>query len=417
MNTISFSYKDLKLKNLLLEPYRIFFSSGCLYAILSIGFWFFWYYQNTHSNFQLTWNFVPSQIHAHLMLFGVVGFYVFGFSLTAFPRFVNHEHPPRSWVLFLWALLTLSQILLLTGTFADKNMFLFAAITEVLSYLLLLGTLGTYFIKAGNFGDNKQPFYILLALVFAVFSMIFFYSFLREKTAIFYSLSLQSGAYLFLLFLVISISYRIAPFFTSRVIPGYSMQRGKNFLGIVFFILLCKLTISSLGSGIFRHNSLCLLDLVLMFVLFQEWKKWFHPQILKIPLLWVIYLSLLWVLISLGFSALELLMQFKTSSDFFYFQLPAFHALFIGCFATLILGISTRVTRGHGGFPLVGDSWMIAAVFFIQVAALWRVLIPSLEIFGIHFPLPAYGAGAFWVIAFTVWGIRYLPLLMLPKKQ
>lgn len=417
----TFISKKNNFKNLLLEPYRLFFFTGTLYAILSIGFWFGWYYQLFHSHpSNLQFNFAPTQIHSHLMMFGVIGFYVFGFALTAFPRFVNQEQPSSPWVFTLWALLSLSQLFLILGTFENARWISLAAPIEMGSYLLLAGTLLKYFLKNGNYAENKQPLFVLISLVAAITSITLFYLYLFfPNHPEFYKTSLQGGTYLFLLFLITSITYRVVPFFTSRVISNYKIQRSNHFLTGLFILLLLRFIVFILcAQNPYQNYVLWSLDILLWILLFQEWRKWLHPKIFKIPLVWVLYLSLGWILLSLSFSFLEIIFHLMKGlpASQAYFQLPAFHALFIGCFATLILGISTRVTKGHGGFPLLGDRWMLGAIILIQIAALWRVIIPTLEAFGFHSLPQAYWAGIFWVLAFAVWGIRYLPLLLLPKK-
>jgi uncharacterized protein involved in response to NO len=91
------------------------------------------------------------------------------------------------------------------------------------------------------------------------------------------------------------------------------------------------------------------------------------------------------------------------------------HALYIGSFGTLLLGISTRVVRGHGGLPLVADKSMLAALVSIQLAALIRILLPVLEGTWPELAGKNYWAGLLWCLAFGLWCYRYFPVLGHPK--
>lgn len=50
------------------------------------------------------------------------------------------------------------------------------------------------------------------------------------------------------------------------------------------------------------------------------------------------------------------------------------HALTIGCFATLLIGLGTRVTLGHSGLPMQLDKPVMLMFLGIQLVAILRVL-------------------------------------------
>ncbi|GEM_PF-3578268 len=385
---------QFKFKNLLLEPYRLFFSVGPLYAILSVGIWFAYFFLLEHRVSFLAWKQAPLQIHSHLMIYGVIGFYVFGFILTAFPRFVNQPLPSASQILLLWTGLLLSQIFLILGTFYQEKWMGFAAVFEIASYMGLLGLLTRLYIKEGKFRQNSQPIFILTALFFGVLGSLFFYLTAAFHLSMeFYRLSTELGTYLYLLFLVVSITYRIVPFFTGSVIAGYIPRRGRFTLQIVLAVMLFHLLSLLLFENFKIYDPLSrILNLTLFLILAREWKNWLPSKIRQAPMLMVLYVGLAWILVFLGFNA----------ASFPLSPTSALHALFVGAFGTLLLGISTRVVRGHGGLPLVADPWMLVALLLLQMAAILRVFFPVAT---------AYWGGLLWCIAFALWGIRYVPLL------
>ncbi|MBL7686348.1 MAG: NnrS family protein, partial [Deltaproteobacteria bacterium] len=395
------------------EPYRLLFGIGCLYSILSLGIWVFSLYQGAHLKTSLAWSFSPTLIHFHLMLFGVFGFYIFGFLLTAFPRFVSQELPRFSQVFGYSIALLGSQILFWIAFLKQPSLLPFAGITEILTYLVLWIHLFNLYRREGNILQNKQPGFILIALFFGILSnSLFYFSILSHSFASLQSFSIEFATYGYLMFLVISITYRVVPFFTGRIVANHQPKRGKQTLLWVFLILLGKFIFSSI-SGNTSIGTQSLLMYGLIFILAKEWKGWLPPSIKQAPILMVLYLGLSWMLLSLLLSAIALMGSLfpQSSFPFAFLKIPAMHALYVGCFGTLVIGISTRVVRGHGGFPIKADGFALASLLMIQTGALIRVFFPIVGIYSSGFITKAYWGGFFWIIAFIIWGIRYIPFL------
>ena len=81
--------------------------------------------------------------------------------------------------------------------------------------------------------------------------------------------------------------------------------------------------------------------------------------------------------------------------------LGALHALTMGCLASLMLAMVTRVSAGHGGRPLVADGRVWVLFLLLQGLTLLRVLAawPS----GLVAWLLALTAGGWWVLM-VLWG-------------
>ncbi|MDX1386711.1 MAG: NnrS family protein, partial [bacterium] len=393
-----------RLRNLALEPYRLFFTAGSLYAIVAVGIWFTWLHALDHSIILFNWLEPPHFIHAHVMLYGVIGLYVFGFILTAFPRFVEQPLPNPKWVFSLWLAFLLSQVFLVIGTFTPGPWMVLAGIFEALSYLALWVTLARLYLRSGNFRQNKQPAFLLIALLFGAAGVILSYLYyglhLDQR---FYTLSVEVGTYGYLLLLIVAITYRVVPFFTGKIIADYVPRRGKFTLEIVLALIVLRIGLMvSLSPSLIQNYLSWALNLVLLGVLAREWWSWLPKKMAQAPMLKVLYLGLTWVLIFLGFSAYEIIVHLlrPDAPVFPVIYTPALHALYVGCFGTLLLGISTRVVRGHGGLPIVADKMLLAALLSIQLAAVLRVVIPLL---GLRWPGligQNYWAGFFWCVAF-----------------
>ncbi|MCE9625463.1 MAG: NnrS family protein [Deltaproteobacteria bacterium] len=411
---------EKSIKNLSLEPYRLFFLGGSLYAVLAVALWFTWLHLQDHGIAWFDFQVGPAQFHSHVMLFGVMGFYVFGFILTAFPRFVGQEHPAPKTVTAWFAGLLGGQICFFLGATHSRSWMAAAWVLEGLSYLTLLAYLSRLYFRSGKWREDKQPRFLLLALGFGTLGVILSYFYYAVGGSFtFYTLSIEFGTYGYLFLLVVAITYRIVPFFAGKVIQGYEGRRGTHTLAIVTTLILLRILLVTLWADTPRqYYASWLINLALLAALAVEWCRWKPWQAKKTPILFILFLGLFWILVFLGFSGYELLYHLIERSGEVYpvLRTPALHALYIGAFGTLVLAVSTRVVRGHGGAPIVADRFTLAALLLMEVAALWRVFAPVFFGSTGKLWLRNYWAGLFWCAAFGVWALRYIPFLFRPKS-
>lgn len=394
-------------RNLLLEPYRLFFGTGVLYAILAMGVWAAWLAapELMPSNASLS----LVAVHAHVMIYGVIGFYVFGFLLTAFSRWTNQPFPPARTLLIVWGAMVTGQTALL-GCVITGNGILAAtaACAETGAYLLLLTVLWRWHRKSGL--SEHQPRYVIAALTSATLGVLLFYiHWLLPAYPVLQNASTSLGAYAYLLFLVVAITYRIVPYFAGSIVPGYEPRRGPHTLAWAIGLIAVRL-IASLWID-FRIAWAA--DVVLAIVLAKEWIGWFTRGIPRIPILFVLFIGFFWILVFLGFSGVELATHltapFGTATPLF--RTPALHALLVGAFGTFLIAISTRVVRGHGGLPIRADAIVLVALLLMQAATLMRVATPIAASFITVPPGLLHWAAGLWTFAFVLWAIRYVPIL------
>jgi uncharacterized protein involved in response to NO len=411
----------ITIKNLLLEPYRLFFSIGSLYAVLAVGFWFNYLHFLDHEWIHLSWRVAPIQWHAHVMIYGVLGAYIFGFLLTAFPRFVGGTLPSSRLILLLFAQWFGAQFFFMLGTFQHENWLIAAFIFELLSFGSLFLILVSLYWKTGAIKGDRQPLFLLMALLFGgIGAGLAQGYFILGWDYKFYLASIELGVYGFLLLMVVSVTYRVVPFFAGRVEEKYQGRRGKFTLQIISALITLRLF---LALGLPDSTMVFLfcrgVDAVLLGTLGWEWLRWRPWQVSKNPMIYLLFLGLSWILFFLGFSAWEGVRFLLTpaSAPPPLWQTPALHAFFIGSLGTLLIAIGTRVVRGHGGLPIKPDPFVLIALVLIQLAALWRVFIPFFEVKADSFWVRNYWAGFFWCLAFGIWAIRYIPINLRPRPE
>lgn len=132
---------------------------------------------------------------------------------------------------------------------------------------------------------------------------------------------------------------------------------------------------------------------------------WHTRKLWSVPLLWVLHLGYCWIVLGFALVTLSTVGWVATSL--------ALHAFTVGAIGTLTLGMMARVSLGHTGRMLEPARIISVAFALIGLAALVRVAGP------LAFP-QAYGAtialsGSLWILAFGVFALVYLPVLIRPR--
>lgn len=192
-----------------------------------------------------------------------------------------------------------------------------------------------------------------------------------------------------------------------RIVPSFTMNALKG-VQIPAKPLVDRLTTAAtLVAGLIwmawpehRLSSL-LLGLASALHLSRSW-RWKSWAVAKAPLLWILHLSYLWV--GLGLALLS------ASAAGLLPASVAIHALSVGAMGGLILGMITRTALGHTGRALSAGRLEIMAYALVMGAALTRVLLPLAGPSAHALAIPL--AAGLWALAFGLYLVRYLPMLM-----
>jgi uncharacterized protein involved in response to NO len=134
--------------------------------------------------------------------------------------------------------------------------------------------------------------------------------------------------------------------------------------------------------------------------------RWRGGATVAEPLLFVLHVGYVWLALGsllLGLATLGLDVP----------QSAAIHALTAGAIGTMILGVMTRVTRGHTGRALSADSATAAIYVLVNLAAIVRVVAAVGEAWTM--PLLVTSA-SLWIGAFVLFVMFYGPMLLLPQS-
>lgn len=394
-------------------PHRLFFAAGAVYAVLAVGV-FVAQQASLYLGGLPPWPWaVPwSRAHGFMMLHGLLALFFFGFLLTVFPRWLPGAPVPRAVYVPAWALLAGGALAYLLAAPFSAGLALAATLLMLAGHALATGACARVWLGCREPG-RLQPGLVLVGLLVGLAGLLAHAAALAGAAPTGWAWTRWLGLYGFALPVVFSVAWRMVPFFTSRVTPGYTLRRTPWVLPAFVLVALLRGVAGALGLW----GAGGLLDAVLLGLLLHELVVWRCWRIPRLPLLLVLYAGLGWMALGFALSAGEAAAQALGWVGWPPFRLAALHALTVGGFGTLLLGFGTRVTLGHAGHGLQ-VSRPVAALFAAwQVVPLLRVLPPVLGHWWPALAVQGYWSGVPWVLAFGLWLVWFGPALVRPRAD
>jgi len=369
-------------------PFRIFFLSMTVLALLAIPLWV----MQVTGVISLPLALPGLFWHQHEMLFGFLSAAIAGFLLTAVCVWTQTERTHGTRLALLWGVWLAGRLLLAFG----------AGLPDWLVHGVNLAFLPLVMVDAGwRIWHARQKRQLMILLVLGLLWLM------QAGFVIRLDMTFSYGALIMAMALISIIGGRITPAFTT----GWLRQRGLDStavktvpaldMGTLFSLILL---LASLVTGWQTVTGmLAIVSGTLMLVRLAGWKGWL---VRSEPLLWILHLSILWVPVALFLLAGTLLAGWPSNAWS--------HAAGTGAVACLILGVIARVSLGHTGRPLVLPKGMVAAFIAIHLAALIRVL-TAFEVIPWH---PGIGSSTLlWLFAFGMFLYRYTRVLASPRPD
>lgn len=390
---------------LLGQPYRPFFLIGAIWAAVAVALWAAWIEAGFLGRSPaLHWALPPAPLHAITLIWGVLSFYVFGFLLTAYVRWVQASEPSPRALVALVTLLAAGQASFGLSALVDARLVWAGVGLEGAALVWLIAFLGRG-LRRSRSVERLQPALVLAGLSAGVAGLGLTALGLFTRDAGLRAVGTAVGLYGYLLFVVLAVGQRIIPFFTRRAQGLEPSPRPRGFLLAALVLVAARIAAVAFGARPWAAEAAAWVDAGLLAALVWEVHSWRPGPALANPMVAVLYLALAWIGVGLLLGAAAPLREAPP----FPLDTPMLHALAVGGLATLVVGISTRVALGHADRPVRADAWALAVFALIQAAALLRVLPPLLD------PLDArvaHWAGLPWGLAFAIWAIRFGPLLV-----
>ncbi|RKZ55638.1 MAG: NnrS family protein [Candidatus Parabeggiatoa sp. nov. 2] len=390
-------------------PHRMMFFGGMLQFILTIVWWLL----ELLGRYSDWWNVLPTPIastwaHAFLMLYGLPAFFIFGFLMTTYPRWMKGQIiPDRRYVLAFFVLVT--AILLIYIGLLSHVVILAAGVVLLLVgwSVVFYALLQVYFHAPAR--DKHYETVLNLALLAGHLGILAYFLWLVTGQHGFLNFALHGGLWLYLVPILMTVCHRMIPFFSRCVLPNYQVVQPSWSLPVMGVCVIGHTVLEMQGWVAWRF----VFDVPLMLLAFHHSVRWGLWRSLTIRLLAMLHIAFLWLGIALLlYNVQSLILLF--SGQFLLGKAPL-HALTIGFLISLIVGMVSRVTLGHSGRALVADRVTWICFWGVSVTALLRLLaelLPLNSLFGFNLNILATTA---WLIFLLPWVSRYMPMILLAR--
>jgi uncharacterized protein involved in response to NO len=284
--------------------------------------------------------------HAHEMLFGFVLAVMVGFLLTAGRNWSNQPTPTGIALAALAALWVAARVLVMTP-------FGVAAALANVAFPLAAAVALAVPLAAG--GNRRNYFLVgVLALLAAAAAIVHLNRLGVVELPGFVGIQIGLDAVLFVLAVIAG---RVVPMFTNNGVAGAAAGRRlwleRMALGSVLALLLAD-ALQSRGLLLVALLSLAAAAHLARWWLWQPWKT------TRAPLVWVLHAAYLWIPIHLVLRAAAQLGHLPPS--------VATHAVTVGAIGGLVIGMMTRVARGHTARPLVAGRVEVTCYALVLLA-------------------------------------------------
>ncbi len=345
-------------------------------------------------------------LHGGMMLFLVFTPFMAGFLFTVFPRWQPAPEIPRGVHLAVFAGMNLGQLGFLAGMHTSRALVVAALAVLVAAWTVLLGGLLRSLLRASARAPHAVTVLAGLAGGYAGLWLFLHAAWANDWQA--WAVIRALGIWAFLVPVYFSVSHRMVPFFTSRVVPGYRVYRPDALLHAAVVLGIMRALLEFLPA--WRWLASVPLGLILAWLVWNWWPR----QESEHALMRVLHLSLLWLAGGvLLFGAQDLMLAFGGSDVLGRVPL---HALGIGFFGGMLLSMVTRVSLGHSGRPLVLDRftwlifWLVQATVIVRVAGEYLL---SVSWAGYSHAMAC--AALIWLAAFFAWAWRFIRIYWQPR--
>ena len=218
-----------------------------------------------------------------------------------------------------------------------------------------------------------------------------------------------TGLWGFVLVVYLAVAHRMIPFFTASALPRMNAWRPFWLLGLMLALAAFEVAAAwverdggppgTVGAAWTLVRGL--LELAAGGLLLWLALKWGFVRSLKNRLLAMLHIGFGWLGLALALGGVAKLGGWAQGTV--VLNLGSVHALTMGCLASLMLAMVTRVSCGHSGRALVADRIAWTLFWLLQVATLLRIAGAVQSAFAGGLLL---ATALLWAAIMAVWGLR-----------
>jgi uncharacterized protein involved in response to NO len=388
--------------NFTAKPHKPFFFGGILNGIIFMAVLLVQY---TGLAYPVI---APAIYHAYTMFFAVFTQFFAAFLFTMFPRFLVANEVPKNGYISIFLLLNLSSLLFAVAVYVSPHAAAIGMVGLFLAHAAIFAVLWRLHTQ-GSSPDRYDTNWILGAFALGLLShLLFLFQMFGVGPVSAGSYAINIGFFLYLFLLVLTLSQKMIPFFTENKVAGYRSNKTAGFLEAVFLLLMAKVALTVAQVMEFGF----IVDLLLFGLILRELIQWRLPFLKVDAMLWVLYLSLLWIPFGFFLFFLEGIVQLLTDGTAMLFEKTPLHAIAIGYFMTIAVGFGSRIILGHAGQKPIADRLTIGLFWLVQLLVMARIAagLSLNQDAGCYAPAIAISS-ALWLLLFLFWAKRYLKLL------
>lgn len=341
--------------------------------------------------------------HAFLMLYTLFPFFIFGFLMTTYPRWMSGAAVAPPWYRSAFLLLASGVITFYVGLWQSKTLLVIGVVLLLAGYGVALTALWRVYRTA----PARDKFYetcLNTALSAGALGVTAFLAWLLSGEPFWLNLSLQAGLWWFLLPIAVTVSHRMIPFFSVCVLSDYRVYQPKHSL----LPLLAFLALHGWLELLALQRWLWLVDLpLLLLALLHSW-QWQFQRAFAVRLLAILHVAFAWLSVAAALYVLNSLALFFEFGP--VLGRAPLHAIAIGFLLSLTLAMASRVTLGHSGRQLQADTTTWVLFWGLSGVAILRI-VAELP-FGPHFNLLA---ALTWLSIALVWSGKYGVIYLRPR--
>lgn len=374
------------------KGFRLFFALAGVYAIFVVPLWLAVIGGAARSPAYLD----PPTWHAHEMIFGFTTAVIAGFLLTAVANWTQRETAIGMPLLGLAGVWVMGRGAMLFASSLPPGV---TALVDLAFLPLLIGILARPIVAAKNWRNFVML--VVLALLFAANAAVHL-----DAAGILPASSARRASFVaidLIALVILVIAGRVFPMFT-RNATGATNIRSSAHLDVAVVVGMAVLV----AFDAFAADSMLPRGAagVVAVLAAARALHWGAQHSLPHPLLWILHAGYAWLVIGLVLRAAGPYFPGVSSS-------VGMHAVTVGAIGSLTLGMMVRVSLGHTGRALVvgpGARWAFAA---ITLSAAVRVAGPIVA--PNRYDTSLIVAGVLWSIAFAMFLVVCMPILMKPR--
>lgn len=403
--------KRWRVRYLMLAPHRLGFFLAMVVLVASGLWWALVQLDRSTGWLALPSVISPTLVHSAVMAFGFIPLFFSGFLFTAGPKWLGVEAPLAQDLRVPLFSLAAGWLLWLAGAHLHAGV-AWAGLALAMVGLVWMTVQFWGRIRRSQAEDQLHARVIGTACVVGCVSLaglllsLVFEAHATARAWIF------TGLWGFVVVVYVTVAHRMIPFFTSSAMPMVQAWRPFWVLWLMLaaaalqvlaaWLELAGVPSSAAGTAwLLVHGTLQLM--VGGVLVWLAW-VWGLVQSLKNKLLAMLHIGFLWLGVAFLLGGVSQWLVGTLGMG--VLALGALHALTMGCLASLMLAMVTRVSCGHSGRALVADRIAWSLFWCLQAAALLRIAASVPGIAGLSLPWLLPVAAGLWAGTMGVWGLR-----------